>query len=86
MLHPLYNAEGETGYASSAPDEPTKAHRSGLLQNRERAKVVNDLLFTGDVAGFLLVDRPVVPRRGQNATGDSLETDGKIAALLLTKL
>jgi hypothetical protein len=51
--------------------------------DRERAKVVNDLLFTGHVQSLALVDRPNVPQKGQNATGDSLETDAKIAVLVL---
>jgi len=30
-----------------------------------------------------LVDRPNVPQHAQNATGDNLETDGKIAVVVL---
>ena len=30
-----------------------------------------------------LVDRPAVPQHGQNATGNSVETDGKMAVLVL---
>jgi len=44
---------------------------------------VNDLLFTGLVKGQALVARPKVPTNGENATGDKLETDGKMAVLLL---
>ena len=58
-------------------------HRIDSQIDRERDKVVNDLLFTGHVERFDLVDRPAVPREGRNATGDSLETDGRIAVLLL---
>jgi hypothetical protein len=58
-------------------------HRIDSQIDRERDKVVNDLLFTGRVKGFQLVDRPQVPRETQNATGDRIETDGRIAVLLL---
>jgi len=30
-----------------------------------------------------LVDRPTIPQHGQNATGDNVETDAKIAVLIL---
>ena len=58
-------------------------HRIDSQIDRERDKVVNDLLFTGRVKGLDLVDRPQVPRETQNATGDRIETDGRIAVLLL---
>ncbi len=47
----------------------------------ERAKVVNDLVFTGTVHGVALVDRPNIPKDASNATGDKLITDGKMAVL-----
>ena len=58
-------------------------HRIDSQIDRERDKVVNDLLFTGHVDAFDLLGRPAVPRQGRNATGDNLETDGRIAVLLL---
>jgi len=61
----------------------TFIHRIDSQIDTERAKVVNDLLFTGHVQSVELVDRPKVPQKGQNATGDNLETDGKIAVLVL---
>jgi hypothetical protein len=63
--------------------ERTFIHRIDPQIDQERDKVVNDLLFAGHVEAFLLVERPAVPRQGRNATGDSLETDGRIAILLL---
>jgi len=62
----------------------TFIHRIDSQIDRERAKVVNDLLFTGRVQSVELVDRSNVPLHGQNATGDNLETDGKIAVLVLS--
>jgi len=45
--------------------------------------VVSDLLFTGRVEGLALVQRPNVPTRSENATGDKIESDGAMAVLLL---
>jgi hypothetical protein len=61
----------------------TFIHRIDSQIDNERAKVVTDLLFTGRVQGVDLVDRPNVPLKSQNATGDTLETDGKMAVMLL---
>ena len=63
----------------------TFIHRVDSQIDNERAKVVTDLLFTGRVQGIELVDRPNVPRHSQNATGDNLETDGRMAVLLLAE-
>jgi hypothetical protein len=49
--------------------------------DHERAKVVNDLLFTGLVNGLSLVDRPAVPTSLVNATGDKIETDGRMVVV-----
>lgn len=49
--------------------------------DRERAKVVNDLLFTGLVKRLSLVDRPAVPASFINATGDKVETDGRMVVI-----
>jgi len=64
----------------------TFIHRIDSQIDREREKVVSDLLFTGSVDGFALVERPDVPRQSLNATGDKLETDGRIAVLVLHRL
>jgi len=61
----------------------TFIHRIDSEIDRERGKVVNDLIFTGRVASLTLVERPQVPQKGQNATGDNFTTDGKIAVLVL---
>lgn len=68
---------------SFSEENRTFIHKIDSQIDRERAKVVNDLLFTGQVRSVELVDRPKAPQHGQNATGDSLETDGKIAVLVL---
>lgn len=51
--------------------------------DRERAKVVSDLLFTKRVKSLALAERPAVPKKSQNATGDNIETDGRMAVLVL---
>ncbi|MBS1859194.1 MAG: LssY C-terminal domain-containing protein [Acidobacteria bacterium] len=60
----------------------TFIHKIDSNIDRERAKVVNDLLFTGRVRSIELVERPKVPTSGQNATGDNLITDAKMAVLI----
>jgi hypothetical protein len=75
-------ATHDIGIDFSAADR-TFIHRIDPQIDAERDKVVGDLLFAGHVEAFDLVARPAVPRKGRNATGDSLETDGRIAILLL---
>jgi hypothetical protein len=60
----------------------TFIHKVDSKIDGERAKVVNDLLFTGLVKSLALVDRPEVPTSASNATGDVLQTDGRMAVLL----
>jgi LssY C-terminus len=75
-------ATHDTGISFSEADR-TFIHRIDSQIDRERAKVTTDLLFTSQVDGIELVARPQVPKHGQNATGDNLETDGRMAVLLL---
>jgi hypothetical protein len=58
----------------------TFIHKIDSRIDAERAKVVNDLLFTGLVTRVSLVDRQI-PQNLSNATGDTLETDGEMAVL-----
>ena len=61
----------------------TFIHKIDSDIDNERAKVVNDLLFTGLVRSIALVGRPDIPQNATNATGDALKTDGGMAVLLL---
>lgn len=61
----------------------TFIHKVDTQIDKERAKVVDDLIFTGAVRAVALVDRPDVPKSISNATGDMLATDGRMAVLLL---
>jgi hypothetical protein len=60
----------------------TFIHKIDPQIDRERAKVVNDLIFTGAIRSIALVERPDIPKNATNATGDSLQTDGGMAVLL----
>jgi LssY C-terminus len=74
------SATHDTGIDFSEANR-TFIHKVDTQIDRERAKVVSDLLFTGLVQGLSLVERPDVPTRLFNATGDALETDGKMAVI-----
>ncbi len=60
----------------------TFIHKIDSDIDHERAKVVNDLLFTGVIRSIALVSRPDIPQNATNATGDALKTDGSMAVLL----
>ena len=75
-------ATHDTGIDFSAKDR-TFIHKIDSEIDAERSKVVNDLLLTGEVRSMLMADRPSVPQHGENATGDKLDTDGRMAVLIL---
>ncbi|MCZ2077338.1 MAG: LssY C-terminal domain-containing protein [Bryobacteraceae bacterium] len=65
-----------------SPEQRTFIHKIDSNIDRERAKVVSDLLFTGKVRSLALVQRPDVPRETKNATGDTVVTDAAMAVLV----
>jgi LssY C-terminus len=73
------SATHDTGIDFSEQNR-TFIHKIDPKIDVERAKVVNDLLFTGHVRGLSLVTREL-PDGMTNATGDSLETDGSMAVI-----
>ncbi|HZT40088.1 MAG TPA: LssY C-terminal domain-containing protein [Bryobacteraceae bacterium] len=73
-------ATHDTGISFSERDR-TFIHKIDPEIDRERSKVANDLLFTGKVKGLALVERPQVPKKSTNGTGDDLITDGRMAVL-----
>ena len=75
-------ATHDTGIEFSEQNR-TFIHKIDSAIDRERAKVVNDLLFTGHVRSVALVERTEVPQSGQNATGDNVTTDARMAVLAL---
>ena len=74
-------ATHDVGIDFSSTDR-TFIHKIDPQIDRERAKVINDLLLTGQVKSLALVDRPAVPKEGANATGDKLITDGQMAVVV----
>ncbi|HZT30102.1 MAG TPA: LssY C-terminal domain-containing protein [Bryobacteraceae bacterium] len=76
------SATHDTGIAFSEKDR-TFIHKIDPQIDRERAKVVSDLLLTGKVRSLAAVERPLVPRQSANATGDQLLTDGQMAVVIL---
>jgi hypothetical protein len=59
----------------------TMTHRIEENIDLERDKILHDVEFTGcsDLADY--IERPNVPQVARNATGDPMETDGRIAIL-----
>jgi LssY C-terminus len=82
--HPVWvcAATHDIGISFSAAKR-TFIHKIDSQVDRERAKVVADLVFTGNVKALSLVERPAAPEHSQNATGDKIETDARMAVLLL---
>jgi LssY C-terminus len=74
------SATHDTGISFSELNR-TFIHKIDPQIDLERAKVVNDLLFTGLVRGLSLVERPGLPQDMFNATGDPLKSDGGMAVL-----
>ncbi len=75
-------ATHDTGIEFS-PENRTFIHKIDSYIDRERAKVVNDLLLSRGVRSLALVERAHVPQHSRNATGDELITDGRMAVLIL---
>lgn len=51
--------------------------------DNERAKIVNDLVFTGCVDAAELIDRPWVPHAMKNSSGEEMTTDGRVLVIEL---
>jgi len=51
--------------------------------DRERTKVLNDLMFSGKGLAYAMVDRPGVPPKLRNGTGDTMMTDGRVLVVKL---
>jgi len=58
-------------------------HRIDPHVDRERDWVETDLLFVGTAKSYADIDRPDVPRKTENATGDEMLTDGKMSVVQL---
>ncbi len=73
-------ATHDTGIDYSSKSH-TITHKIDPNIDNERAKVVNDLAYSGYVEAFALVPRTGIPSGISNATGDVLQTDAKMAVL-----
>jgi hypothetical protein len=51
--------------------------------DNERARLVDDLRLVGRAERVEIVERPEAPREARSAAGDPLETDGRIAAIVV---
>jgi hypothetical protein len=58
-------------------------HKVAGLVDLERDKIVNDLTFTSCTDAVDWWDRPDMPHVSRNATGDRMETDGRLAVVAL---
>ncbi len=57
------------------------SHRIDPHIDREREWIETDLLYAGTATSYKLVNRPQVPRKTGNATGDEILTDGQISVV-----
>jgi hypothetical protein len=59
------------------------SHRIDPHIDRERDWIETDLLYIGTATAYADLDRPAVPKKASNATGDLILTDGKMSVLEL---
>jgi hypothetical protein len=60
-------------------------HQVARTVDHEREKIVDDLAFTTCAEAVDWWERPDAPRSLKNATGDTMETDGRLAIVLLNR-
>jgi opacity protein-like surface antigen len=84
--HPLLTASStqDIGIQLSRKQR-TFIHVIDTNVDNERAKIVNDLIFTGCVDAAEYQPRPWLPKDASNATGEALKTDGRIAIVQLNE-
>jgi hypothetical protein len=58
-------------------------HRIDPQVDREQVKIKDDLVFARCVEWFSFAERPAIPHRTTNATGDEIRTQGKLLVLNL---
>jgi hypothetical protein len=61
----------------------TLTHQIESDVDLERTKILSDLRFAARIVSLSFVERPSVPRTSENATGDQIRTDGRLAVLEL---
>jgi hypothetical protein len=63
--------------------KPNWYHTVDTRVDGERDKIMNDLMFTGKVKAYCLVERPQMPKKNLTPAGNSRDTDGRILVLTL---
>jgi hypothetical protein len=63
--------------------KPHWYHTVDTRVDRERDKIMNDLLFTEKVKAYSLVERPQMPKKNLTPAGNSRDTDGRMLVLAL---
>jgi hypothetical protein len=82
--HDVWIGAATHDIAISTAKKGTKwSHRIDPHIDREREWIETDLLYKGTATSYALVDRPHVPKKIANATGDELLTDGRVAIVEL---
>jgi hypothetical protein len=78
-------ATHDTGFVVS---KEVKLFTHGIHPNidLERQKIVNDLAFAGAVAGHTLVARPKAPHEAKTSIGETVQTDGRAAVIVIRNL
>ncbi|MGI8565003.1 MAG: LssY C-terminal domain-containing protein [Pyrinomonadaceae bacterium] len=61
--------------------KPHWYHTVDTRVDGERAKIMDDRLFTGEVSGYSLVERPRMPKQNLTPAGNSRDTDGRMLVL-----
>ena len=61
--------------------KPHWYHTVNTRVDSEREKIMNDLLFTGKVKDYCLVERPHMPKRNLTPAQNSRDTDGRMLVL-----
>jgi hypothetical protein len=63
--------------------KPHWYHTVDTRVDGERDKIMNDLMFTGKVKAYSLVERPQMPKKNVTPAGNSRDTDGRMLVLAL---
>jgi ankyrin repeat protein len=61
--------------------KPQWYHTVDTQVDRERSRVMNDLMLTGNVKGCSLVERPNMPKENKTPAGNARNTDGRMLVL-----
>jgi hypothetical protein len=63
--------------------KPHWYHTVDTRVDRERDKIMNDLMFTRKVKAYSMVERPQMPKKNLTPAENSRDTDGRMLVLAL---